>query len=253
MSDDPLPSKVRLVEAALADLKRGYYSVPLVSRTKRPTGSGWPELRLTEPQLNTVFEDGHNRGRLLGVAMSSKSTLSGYSTCVDLDVSEALELAPLFLPETEDVSGREATPASHWFYISDVPVKTRRFSGPDKTRYLELLGLRTQVVVAPSIHPSGDVYTEIQSGDTRNVTAESLLSAVRELAVATLCMKHCHPDMVAPLLSNANAPGICANRIIKILATKDWSPASHMSLDLLSVSMLPWFPEASSPFQLNPE
>ena len=62
------PRKDALIAAATADLARGFHSVRLVPSKKRPRGRGWNTLRLGAADLDGTFEDGDNRGRLLGVA-----------------------------------------------------------------------------------------------------------------------------------------------------------------------------------------
>jgi|SRR5215471_16982880 len=49
----------------------------------------------------------------------SRRRLSAGLVDVDLDCEEAIELAPLYLPETGAIFGRKSAPKSHWLYIAD--------------------------------------------------------------------------------------------------------------------------------------
>jgi len=103
---------------------------------------------------------------------------------VDLDVPEALVLAPHMLPPTGEVGGRSGAPRSHWYYACRHPPPTRRYNGPDGERLVELLARGAQVVVPPSIHPSGDASRWFDDGPAAVVETAYLQACCEELAVA---------------------------------------------------------------------
>src|ERR1035441_5045172 len=107
------------LEAARDWTKRGYRVVPIPFRKKGPIIKGWKSLRIEEGKLSHHFNGAQqNIGVLQG---------DGYGSAdVDLDCREALAAWPSFAIETGLVFGRESKPASHWFYRSDTPLKTKK-------------------------------------------------------------------------------------------------------------------------------
>src|SRR5829696_8754643 len=92
-------------------IRRGMACVPLPERTKKPNLKGWQNLRLTEADVDHYFGVApKNIGVLLGDP-------SGGKVDVDLDVPEAVKIAPRFLASTV-TSGRKGAPCSHWWYVS---------------------------------------------------------------------------------------------------------------------------------------
>ncbi len=87
-------------------LGMGLDVVPLGLRSKRPSTANWPSREFTAADFNAE----NNCGIKLG---------KGGLTDVDLDSSEALALAPTFLPPTGFVFGRSSARASHHFYRTD--------------------------------------------------------------------------------------------------------------------------------------
>jgi hypothetical protein len=92
------PSEKRRGWASIYTLN-GWFTVPVPPREKGPALKGWPELRITEDQLEEYFQGDGNIGVLLGDP-------SGGLTDVDLDAKEALAAADTFLPPTPMISGR---------------------------------------------------------------------------------------------------------------------------------------------------
>ena len=127
-----------------------------------------------------------NRGRLLGVEPARGE---GSLVVVDIDVPEARALAPQILPPTDEIGGRNSAPRAHWYYRCSRPPHTRRFNGTEGMRLIELLSTGSQVVVPPSIHPSGERYRWFSEGPAAVVKGESLSSRCQDLAVATLLLR----------------------------------------------------------------
>ena len=94
--------------AALHFLRRGWAPIPLPFQAKIPTLTGWPALRLTEPDLPAYFNGAPQNVALL------TGTPSHNLVDVDLDVPEARRLAPQFLPATERIHGRPSAHTSHY-------------------------------------------------------------------------------------------------------------------------------------------
>jgi len=232
------PRKDELITAATADLARGFHSVRLVPGKKRPRDRGWNTLRMGAADLEGAFEDGDNRGRLLGVSLTAQSGVEGYGVCVDLDCDEAIALAPAILPVTGERGGRHGAPTSHWFYASDAPLRTLRLSGPDKARYVELLGEGAQVVVPPSVHPSGERYVWDEEGTASRLGASALRQATVDLAIGTLCLRCCTPDAVTEVI--AALPDPRRERVGASLAGRLWVPVSPQEPAALAAHVRAW-------------
>lgn len=170
-----------LLDAARAYIARGWSVVPIPPRSKGPTLHDWPSLRITDP--TSYFSQAGNIGLILGPA-------SGL-ICVDLDHPLAIELGAHFLPPTGLVAGRGASPGTHWFYRVEGEIENKKHKLPTKDEkgvkrtVVEILGTGNQVVVGPSVHPSGDSY-EILAGDPATVEACELAEAVEALYLAVL-------------------------------------------------------------------
>ena len=120
--------------------------------------------------------------------------------CIDLDNSIAVELADQHLPPTGLIVGRKQNPRTHWFYHVPSGIKATKFKLPadpnDKEKKLtvvEVLGDGNQVIVGPSVHPSGDVY-DILEGEPAEVDGAELLEAVESLFNAVLDRLGLIPD-----------------------------------------------------------
>jgi hypothetical protein len=87
---------------------RGYELKPVPSGQKRPIIKGWPDR---DSSLDDFYDDSN-------VAIRLGKRSGGLLDC-DLDCEEAIELAPLYLLETEAIFGRKSKPRSHWLYIAE--------------------------------------------------------------------------------------------------------------------------------------
>lgn len=161
-----------ILQIAKEYISKGYAVIPIPARQKGPVTPKWQSLRIAEPE--GFFESDSNIGILCGQP-------SGM-ICVDLDHPMAVELAPLFLPSTGLVAGRKAGGQTHWFY--NVPGEFRKvaFKSDCGQKMVEILGDGQQVVVGPSIHPSGDTY-DILEGAPASVDADEIIEACRLLAL----------------------------------------------------------------------
>lgn len=177
--------------AAAEYMARGYVPVPIPLRRKGPSLRGWQTVRPCAEDLPGMFPDPSNIGLLLGAA-------SRHLTDVDLDCSEALALAPRFLPPTHSIFGRVSRPMSHFFYTCQGAVKELYSDPLARTGIVELRtegrdGGGHQTVVPPSIHPSGERVEWFEDAEPATVSPELLGRSVARLAVGVLLMRYA-PD-----------------------------------------------------------
>ena len=95
----------------LSYARRGWRIVPIPSGQKRPAMEGWPTFHAKPDDVPRLFGRGENVAVILGPA-------SGDLADIDLDCTEAIALADLYLPATGAVFGRPAMPRSHRLYIA---------------------------------------------------------------------------------------------------------------------------------------
>jgi putative DNA primase/helicase len=153
---------------------QGWHIVRLAPGTKVPTHADWPD----KPAQPADFSDADN----IGVALGKRSA---NLVDVDLDCSEAVALAPAFLPPTATF-GRASKPRSHWLYITtDAPPP--RVKKPPHS-HIELRSTGGQTMMPGSYHESGE---EVEWCDTppegpTRLTTDTLRAAWCKLGVATL-------------------------------------------------------------------
>jgi hypothetical protein len=170
-------------------MSRGWWLTSIPRAQKAPITPGWDKLRLLPGDIPRAFGNGENVGLILG-------SKSGWVTDGDLDCSEALILADVYLPITEAVFGRPSKPRSHRLYIA-VNATYEVFADPIDGK--TLLELRTdgrdggahQTVLPPSIHPSGEQIA--WDGDIiapAVIDARILRRRCAWLAIACLTMRY---------------------------------------------------------------
>lgn len=119
------------INDALGYAMRGWCCVPIPAGHKGPLITDWQhrqwQLKDFTPTNNIGVILGHRSGNLVDV---------------DLDCQEALVLAPIYLPPTRAIFGRNAKPQSHWLYISPGAQKTT-FADPLRDKKNTLLELRS--------------------------------------------------------------------------------------------------------------
>jgi P4 family phage/plasmid primase-like protien len=180
------------LEGALDWIRRGYFVIPIPFREKGSKMKGWQNLRIKEDDLPHYFNGEHLN---IGVLQGDEDG----ATDVDLDCREALSTWAAFAVKTELVFGHASKRASHHFYRSDPPVKTKKYVDPtDKSTIIELRGqtsdgmIGLQTVVPPSMHECGEEISFEPEGDREpaNVDAEVLQLAVAKTAAAALLARH---------------------------------------------------------------
>jgi hypothetical protein len=178
-------------ESFLLDSK-GYATVPLVPRDKRPTAIDWPTRRFN----CNDFKPDSNIGIILGKR-------SAGLVDVDLDDPVALQLADEYLPPTEAVMGRPSAPRSHRWYICP-EVKYRKWTIPECGTILELRSDGHQTVVGPSIHPSGEQYEKLR-GNPAEIDAATL-TAVCEKLYQAVCKHYGVESTIKPDSTKQSVP-----------------------------------------------
>lgn len=178
-------SKLNAHSAALLWLNRGIRPVPLIAKSKRPSGGeGWNKVKITEPMIVDYFRKNSNIGGLWGKP-------SNWLIDIDIDSDEACRLAPLLLPETL-IYGRRERPNSHYIYRCR-GVENSKFRSKEFSTIVEIRSTGSQSVLPPSLHPEGDVYELNHDTDFFTVKKTELTRYVSELAAATLFVKR-YPD-----------------------------------------------------------
>jgi hypothetical protein len=174
---------------AFAELykRQGWRIVPIPHGSKNPNTKDWP---------NREFEPKHitqNVGVILG-------PVSGGLVDVDLDSTDALALAPYFLPETLTF-GRESKPASHWLFKCTGVRSDKLWFGEGKagSKKRELIEIRAQnasgdgcghqTVFPGSVHESGEAIEFDNALEPTEIDAGELIWAVAKLATASTIAK----------------------------------------------------------------
>lgn len=175
--------------------QQGYRPVPIPTKEKGPRIKDWPNYQFGAATSARDFPTGCNIGLIMGNGV----------VCVDLDHESVLAIADQFLPPTTCVIGRPGRPRCHWFYrLADgelLPSKGWKATVDGKAvNLIDLLSDGKQVVVGPSVHPSGDVYDALQ-GVLATVTAEDLMAAI-----AALVIEARGGSVAKPVIANEAAP-----------------------------------------------
>jgi hypothetical protein len=158
---------------------------------KSPKLKNWQLLKITTETVEQYFK---NKKLNVGAQMGP---VSGGLTDVDLDCTEAIALAPYFLPQTNAIYGRPNKLRSHWlYYVSDpLPKAWIKLSDEQNKVIVELrLGggdKGAQSVMPGSMHPSGEYYWwDSGDGEPAQAVCEDLKKAVFRIAVAVMLMRH---------------------------------------------------------------
>lgn len=183
------------LEAALEYFRRGLMPVSIDAGTKKPTLENWPDLRLTNEDLFKYFSGNGNIGINLG--------MSGDVVDVDMDVPEAIQLAPKFLTPTAARTGRPRARLSHWWYHCPGAIH-QTFKDPiTDEMIIEFRAGRHQTLVGPSIHPDTGESYDMLEGEMTRIGADELLSQVIAIYEAVLIGRYGHiPAKPEPKYAN---------------------------------------------------
>ena len=180
------------LELAQNYLHHGISPLPLPHRSKAPIIAEWQKLRPTQETLPELFDNNPaNIGALLGDA-------SAGLTDIDLDWSEAAQLARLLLPKSWAFGRRDD---NQKLLLRHVLIKcpgagTVKFDAPtsvagkgEPRRIVELLSTGTQVVLPGSRHPEGALIEWLFSPDETplaELPEDALLQGVQNIAGCAL-------------------------------------------------------------------
>jgi hypothetical protein len=171
-------------------LRRGWALITLPSRSKKPTTRGWQNERATVDSIREAIEAGRQPN--LGVLTGEPS---GNLTRVDLDHPAAVRAAPVILPPTGLILGREGNPRSGYLYVvkgglnGSITIKDPTSAG-DEATLIDVLWTGKMSVVPPSIHPSGGSYGWHEFKPAAEVDGEVLEKLVRYHGAASMMGIH---------------------------------------------------------------
>lgn len=191
------------LDAAREYVRRGWRVVPVPFKRKRPVLKEWEQLRLTDADLPSYFDQPANIGLILGEP-------SGWLVDVDLDCAEARALAAEYLPPTPVKSGRPGAPASHWWYIADGAKTVQHRDPVTKQMTVELRSTGGQTVVGPSIHPTGQPY-DVLTGEPAVVSAAMIAACVERLSERIIELRH--GEQPAPPVRNPHIQTVDRHRV----------------------------------------
>jgi hypothetical protein len=159
----------------------------------------WQTQRITERGAAAHFDGVGNIGVILGEA-------SGGLVDIDLDCSEAIELAPEHLPTTEAIFGRQGKPRSHWLYRVNGNAPTLQIRDPlTREMLLELRGDGGHQTIFPgSVNESGELIEWALEGEPTTIEYNTLCEAVKRIAALCLVKRYCpevtdRPSLLAAL------------------------------------------------------
>jgi predicted P-loop ATPase len=173
-------------------IERGWNPIPVSRQTKKPIGLRWQFRQLDGETVARAF----NRANM-NVGVQSGPMSNGL-TDVDLDCREAVMIAPMLLPPSNNVFGRRSKPRSHWLYNTTLADKIAKaclqFEDIDGSTMLELRigggGKGSQSVFPGSTHESGETVEWDQDGALAATDDDMLLRQARRLAVAVILARH---------------------------------------------------------------
>ena len=175
---DGLPnSKKTILYLAREYIERGWAIIPIPHGRKTPVIKDWPKLLITEASAHEFFNgQPQNIGVILGAP-------SGNLIDIDLDCTEAVTLAPHFLPDTSAIFGRASKVRSHYLYRSEI--QQAKYKAPDGKMLLELRSDGGQTIFPGSLH-SGEAVEWASEGPPSSVAPEHITQAVGRLAACSL-------------------------------------------------------------------
>jgi hypothetical protein len=185
-----IKTRGRALVAVHAFIKEDFDPVAVEYRGKAGIGD-WSNIRVTLKNAEHHFNGQQNVALRLGGA-------SHGLTDVDLDCSEAIALAPMFLPSTTMISGRASKPRSHYFYLSDLHESEERaaiqYQDEDGAMICELRtgggDAAAITVVPPSEHQSGELIEWYEDGEPANIVGDELKRAIAKTAAASLLTRY---------------------------------------------------------------
>ena len=228
-----------MIEIVRGHIREGIRPVPIPYRQKGPVLDNWLSLVITEENVGQYFNGSPmNVGAILGAP-------SGNLQDVDLDCSEAVTLAGLWLPATRTF-GRATNPTSHDLYRSpDLAGEgTRGFDDPiakslgRKSKLLELRSNGGQTVLPGSTHKdTGELITwdnpEVPIAECSRATLERTCAGI---AAGCMLMRYWQPSAVDIFVSTLRAAEWSDEKIDAFLGPI----AGHVNLGAPSIDPAAW-------------
>lgn len=193
------------IEAALFYIELGWSPIPIPPREKGALIDGWPHLKIAATDVPRYFTEDANLGVLTGKR-------SGDLTDIDLDVMEAIRLAPHFLPQTATF-GRRSKPRAHYLYTAS-GARNRKFmdirpASPNEkiATLVEQRSTGLQTNFPPSVNPTGEVLEFSEDADPDGIVTidpADLEQRVIRLATATILVRHGMTDERGIALASGN-------------------------------------------------
>lgn len=159
-----------------------------VPRDEKVPASKWRDVRLSMSEVMPHLAAGGNLALRVGRD-------SGAIVDADLDCTEALELADLYLPPTDAIFGRASKPRSHWLYVSKGAVYATFGDPVDGSTLAELRadgrdGGAHLTIIPPSITSGEPRHWENGAIEPAVVDAAVLQRRMAWLAIGCLVSRH---------------------------------------------------------------
>jgi hypothetical protein len=187
--------RMKIREAADWMIVRGWYPIPLRSKTKECRDSDWRDRVYVAEEFNP---DDNIGIRLIKASDERSNKVVG----IDADASEVVAVLGHFLPQTRALWGRETKQISQLLYLS-------KFEKPITYRDIEtgktLVEIRVdhQSMAPPSVHPNGEQiswvlktpWEKIELADITAAEIDStvLLHSVQLIATCALIARYYNP------------------------------------------------------------
>jgi Primase C terminal 2 (PriCT-2)/Bifunctional DNA primase/polymerase, N-terminal len=226
----------------MTPLDRGWQFAIVPPDEKGPDRKGWPDHRPSVEEVRRHLAAGGNIGVRLGPA-------SGELVDIDLDCTEALALADLYLPATQAEFGRASKLRSHRLFIA--PKATfETFADPvDGSMLLELRadgrdGGAHQTLFPPSVADGerrewhGEVIAPAVVSATflRTAAAWLAVGALVRRYVSASASEHPAPDMPDLLQDADPVLGQAAQRWVKLPHRTPARPSREMTADEIDLA-----------------
>lgn len=175
--------RLNSVKVAKNWLALGIKPIPIWPRQKKPRGSSWQKLRLTEETIDDYFKPDDNVGGLWGKP-------SGWIVDVDLDDEGAADIAEFLLPSTF-IFGRVSRPDTHFLYHCK-GAETHKWLDTKKQAIVELRSTGSQTVLPPSMHPDKERYEINYENDNEftSIPRIKLMRYLNEVAAGALFIRN---------------------------------------------------------------
>ncbi len=88
------------------------------------------------------------------------------------------------------IHGRPTKKSSHWWYVAEPLVQSKKYESPDGICIAELRSNGLQTVVPPSVHPSGEPLSWERDGEPARIEGPDLQRQIAKLSAGSLLARH---------------------------------------------------------------